>query len=77
MRFMVTDSHSDRADALIAKLEALGLRVDKDYPPIVVDPAADRFVLRGEGSEESLARARHELGVEIYADPAIGPAASS
>ena len=77
MRFMVTHTKSERADELIARLEALGRRSDKDYAPVVVDPASDRFVLRGEGSEASLERARRELGVEIYADGGIGPAASS
>lgn len=73
MRFLLTHSRSDQAPALIEQLEALGLKIDRGYPPIVVDPASDRFVLRGEGSEEALERARVELGVEIFADPAIGP----
>lgn len=77
MRFMVTHSPAPSAPELIAKLEALGLKVDRGFPPIVVDPASGRFVLRGEGSAELLERARAELGVEIYADPSFGPAASS
>lgn len=77
MRFMVTHSPQPSAPELIEKLESLGLKVDRDYPPIVVDPASGKFVLRGEGSAELLERARSELGVEIYADTSFGPLASS
>jgi hypothetical protein len=73
MRFLVTHSPSHQAGELIDKLEALGLHIDRDFPPIVVDPASDRFVLRGEGSSELLERARTELGVEVFPDESFGP----
>ena len=72
MRFLATCVVHDDTQQLIDRLEALGLHIDRGYPPVVVDPASGRVALRGEGPLERLEQARIELGMEVFVDPAIG-----
>ncbi|MBK8975744.1 MAG: hypothetical protein IPM29_07445 [Planctomycetes bacterium] len=55
------------------RLEAVGVRVDRRYGAIAVDPEAAVYVARGDADDEQIAAASRE-GFQAFGDVRIRPA---
>ncbi len=57
-------------------LEPAGVKVDKSYVPVCVNPKLGRYVLRGTATEEAKAKAEQIKGVQLFRDVKVSPARS-
>ncbi len=54
-------------------LAGTGVRLDESYGPILVNPAAGRYVVRGSAGRRARARAEMLPGVRFYSDAGVSP----
>jgi hypothetical protein len=59
--------------AITDLLKGTGIKLDPTYGPILVNPKAGNYVVRGTGDEEAQEKAKQISGVKLFPDSKISP----
>jgi hypothetical protein len=76
MQFLIQIERPDQKldlNKISALLEPTGMKIDRSYGPIVVNPARGRIVVRGTGSQAAKAKAEKIGGIQLFPDMQVEP----
>ena len=69
----ITIETFESLDHALGKLDSLGVKVDRDFPPISLDLERTWFLVRAMIPAAVARKVDEEPGIELFPDPQIGP----